>query len=273
MKKILIVIAIITFGLGLRSTKSKWLRKLGVLIYITSTGLVGFFVFDSIVLGIISSLAWFLLPWIELIFSVRKTYFPIENKLRRQSLPCADYFPEASGIKDNLESKGYKHITDCGWRWATSHEHYSFFWNEQDRHLVAICHRIQSCVTFCYVSVSSTTQDGRIWRSTNFPFSTSLPHSPSTSFNHITHGNISCPDFVLYSHELFLYEAGIGKEDLVEKDIDCVEQMFEQEMKKQIDHNLNSGLIQLTGDGHFRYSIKGLFYLWKQILKDMFRLC
>ena len=44
-------------------------------------------------------------------------------------------------------------------------------------------------------------------------------------------------------------------------------------MKQQLDHNLKRGLIELTGDGFFRYSNRGLFFLWKQAVKDMIRLC
>jgi hypothetical protein len=158
-------------------------------------------------------------------------------------------------------------------KWAKSHEHDSFFWHSEQKHLVAICHRIQSCVTFCYLNITSTDENGTIWRSSNFPFSASLPHSPKTRFNHVTHGKISCPEHVLYSHELFLYNAGVGPEHLSTENMEQVETLFEQEMRNLIDHNLKSGMIRLTGDGHFRYSFKGLVYLWWQILKDMFRMC
>jgi hypothetical protein len=40
-------------------------------------------------------------------------------------------------------------------------------------------------------------------------------------------------------------------------------------MCAQIDHNINVGLIELTGEGEFRYSWRGCFYLWFQMVKDM----
>ena len=52
-----------------------------------------------------------------------------------------------------------------------------------------------------------------------------------------------------------------------------IEDAIEQEMRKQVDHNLAAGLIQLTGDGHFQYSKRGLLFLWGQFVKDMVRLC
>lgn len=273
MKELLIFTGVIVLGMALRSTKIKWLRKLGVCCYIFATGLGGYFLFDSVVVGAIFAIAWFFFPWLELLLSVRRTRLPLENKLKRQEFPCDNYFPEAIMMKSHLREQGYDHITDCGWKWAKSHEHYSFYWHSEKKQLAAICHRVQSCVTFCYLSISSRTKEGKTWQSTNFPFSAALPPSPSTEFNHITEGNISCPAHVIYAHELFLYNRGVDEEDLNETDSFDVETLIELEMRRQIDHNLQVGLIQLTGDGCFRYTYRGLFYLWCQILKDMFRLC
>ncbi len=55
--------------------------------------------------------------------------------------------------------------------------------------------------------------------------------------------------------------------------IDQLEQEIESELRSQIDHNLESGIIKLTGDGYFRYTLRGLFFLWRQFIKDMIRLC
>ena len=56
-------------------------------------------------------------------------------------------------------------------------------------------------------------------------------------------------------------------------DPDSLISKVESEMREQIDHNVDRGLITLTGDGNFRYSTKGLFFLWFQSMKDMIRLC
>jgi len=47
----------------------------------------------------------------------------------------------------------------------------------------------------------------------------------------------------------------------------------ETEMRDQVKHNLAAGIIQLTGDGKFQYSRRGLVFLWGQFVKDMVRLC
>ncbi len=44
------------------------------------------------------------------------------------------------------------------------------------------------------------------------------------------------------------------------------------ELRLQIDHNLDQGLIRLSGNGTVKYSWRGLVFLWCQFLKDMVRL-
>jgi len=74
-------------------------------------------------------------------------------------------------------------------------------------------------------------------------------------------------------HSRHLKRLGLGDNDLLIPDPDEVVNQIESDMREQIDHNLQVGLITLTGDGHFRYSLRGLFFLWKQSVKDMIRLC
>jgi hypothetical protein len=61
--------------------------------------------------------------------------------------------------------------------------------------------------------------------------------------------------------------------DLLVPNPEEIELDIESEMRRQIDHNLKSGIIRLTGDGHFQYSRRGLIFLWGQFVKDMIRLC
>ena len=56
-------------------------------------------------------------------------------------------------------------------------------------------------------------------------------------------------------------------------DPENIEKNIETEMRDQVDHNLRSGIIRLTEDGHFQYSKRGLIFLWGQFIKDMIRLC
>jgi hypothetical protein len=70
-----------------------------------------------------------------------------------------------------------------------------------------------------------------------------------------------------------LKKVGVKTSELAMPDPEHLEEEIEREMKLQINHNLERGIITATGDGHFRYSVRGLFFLWWQFVKDMVRLC
>jgi len=64
----------------------------------------------------------------------------------------------------------------------------------------------------------------------------------------------------------------VKMDDLRMPDPDLLEENIEREMREQVQRNLDEGIIRLTGDGHFRYSKRGLVFLWGQFVKDMVRL-
>ncbi|MFT5109992.1 MAG: hypothetical protein ACI9UA_005644 [Pseudoalteromonas tetraodonis] len=55
-------------------------------------------------------------------------------------------------------------------------------------------------------------------------------------------------------------------------DPDEIRPLMEKELRLQIDHNLDKGVICLSGNGTFKYSWRGLVFLWYQFLKDMVKL-
>jgi hypothetical protein len=73
-------------------------------------------------------------------------------------------------------------------------------------------------------------------------------------------------------HNKFLASKGILENDLEYSDPESLDKITEKEMRDQVDHNLDKGLLRLSGSGTFSYSWKGLFYLWFQSIKDMIRL-
>lgn len=78
---------------------------------------------------------------------------------------------------------------------------------------------------------------------------------------------------VFHDHERHLDQLKVTESDLLIPNPDEIIHQIEEGMRNQIDHNIESGVIEFTGDGHFQYSKRGLFFLWKQAMKDMIRLC
>ena len=138
--------------------------------------------------------------------------------------------------------------------------------------MAAVCLCEQSDVAFAFISITSHDADGKIWRTTNFPFASTLQCPPNVQWNHVPCEQ-SCFHQILADHRKYLGRVRIPADHLRMPDPEEIEDSIEQEMRAQVDHNLAAGLILLTGDGHFQYSKRGLVFLWGQFIKDMVRLC
>jgi len=141
-----------------------------------------------------------------------------------------------------------------------------------ERAVAAVCLCEQSDVAFAFISITSHDGDGNIWRTTNFPFAATLRCPPEVSWNHVPCGR-NCFHHILRDHRAYLVRAKVPASHLRMPNPEEIEDSIEREMRHQIAHNLAAGIIRLTGDGHFQYSKRGLFFLWGQFIKDMVRFC
>ena len=272
MQAFLIVIGIVIIGMALRSSRLRLLRKFGMLVYLVATGAAVYFMTESVVWGLVGMGVWFLLPWLELLTRVRQLRLPLDNKLRHRFPPNEDHFPNADAMIAALEDAGFEHAKNCGWDWAGASQSYQFFWHPEERCVAAVCFCQQAKITFSFVTISSRDLNGFMWRTSNYPFASTLKEAPNVWHNQIGCG-VHTVDAILASHHYFISLHGASHDDLSIPCPDKVEEDVEQDMRGQIDFNLKCGLIELTEDGHFKYSLKGLFFLWKQFVKDMIRLC
>ncbi|MGE9267415.1 MAG: hypothetical protein ACQKBY_04910 [Verrucomicrobiales bacterium] len=272
MREVLIITGIIILGVALRSCRRWWGRKLGALTFLVASYLAFFFLFGSHWAGGLAVALWFLVPWLELLLRIRRLRFPVENKLSFQVPPDEEHFPQAVDCIQQIEAEGFEHITDGGWNWAGMKQYFRFFWHPEKRQIAAVCLCEQDHVAFAYLTLTSECEEHRTFRTTNYPFSPSLKCLPSIHWNHIPCQH-ACFRRLSREHDGFIKRKGLEFSQLRIPDPEEVEEELEQEMRQQIQFNLERGLIQLTDDGHFRYSWRGLFYLWTQIIKDMVRLC
>lgn len=273
MREALIVVGLIVLGFGLRSARKLALRKLGAVTFVVA----GYFAFAfltgcwwcGVLLGI---LPWFCLPWIELLTRIRRMRLPMENRLRHRSPPDPGFFPKAPEAAAAMEDEGFEHVDDCGWEWSGMQQFFQLYWHPVARAEAAICLCEQESVAFAFVTVTSRDQRGRIWRTTNFPFSPTLKSPPEVHWNHVACEKV-CFHQILSDHRAFLRRMGMNAETLRIPDPDEMEESIEAEMRQQIHHNLQAGIIRPCGEHHFAYSTRGLFFLWGQYVKDMVRLC
>lgn len=271
MRETLIVVGLFVLAVGFRSARHFVPRKIGALLFLAATFTLFYFVSGRIVVGLLGAAMWFLLPWIELLTRVRRMKLPLDNRLSHLNVPDPTHFPNADEAAAAMEEAGFEHVSDCGWEWGGMQQFFRLFWHPEERAIAAVCLCEQCDVTFAFISITSHDSKGNIWRTTNFPFAPTLRCPPNIRWNHVPCER-SCFHQILVNHREFLSRSNAA-DHLRMPDPEIIEDGIEAEMRHQVDHNLSSGIIRLTGDGHFRYSKRGLLFLWGQFIKDMIRLC
>ena len=272
MRETLIVIGLVVLAAALRSARLNLFRKLGALTMLAASSCLFYFLTGSLWGAAFGAAAWFFLPWIELITRIRWMRLPLDNRLNHREIPNPSFFPNATEAAAAMEEAGFEHVSDCGWEWAGMQQFFRLFWHPEERAVAAVCLCEQSDVAFAFISITSHNAAGGIWRTTNFPFAPTLQCPPNVKWNHVSCER-SCFHQILKDHRKYLARVNITTDQLRIPDPEEITDSIEQEMRKQVAHNLAAGLISLTGDGHFQYSKRGLFFLWGQFIKDMVRLC
>jgi hypothetical protein len=272
MRPCLIVLGLFILAIGLRSSRRAVWRKLGALVFLIASFAAFYFLTGAWWGGLVGVALWFLLPWVELLTRIRPMRLPMENRLRTRELPDPAFFPNAVEAAGAMEEAGFEHVDDCGWEWGGMKQHFRLFWHPEEKAVSAVCLCEQGEVAFAFISVTSRDEAGRIWRTTNFPFSPTLKCPPQMRWNHVPCER-NCFHQILRDHQDFLRRVKVPVDSLMVPDPDEIEGAIEEEMKTQIRHNLEAGIIRATDDGHFEYSFRGLMFLWGQFVKDMVRLC
>ena len=272
MRETLIVAGLFVLAVALRSARKAFVRKLGALTFLIGTFWLGCFLSGNKIGGVAAVSCWFFLPWFELLTHIRRLRLPLNNRLQHRRIPNPAFFPNALEAGAAMETVGFEHVSDCGWKWAGMQQFFRFYWHPEERAISAVCLCEQSDVAFAFISVTSQDTEGRTWRTTNFPFSLTLQCSPQIRWNYVPCER-NCFHQILRNHRDFLEHNKVNGDILCIPDPEDVEDALEREMHHQVEYNLASGIIRLTGDGHFQYSKRGLIFLWGQFVKDMVRLC
>ncbi|MFP6872883.1 MAG: hypothetical protein VCA55_05170 [Verrucomicrobiales bacterium] len=270
MFEFLLVIGTLFLALACRSFSLPLIRKCGVLTIIVATFLAGYFLGNNnIIWGFIAISSWFFLPWLDLLTRIRALRLPLDKKMRHR-YPPPDTSRLLKQFTSDVEEAGFEYVQDSGWEWDGAEQFIRFFYDPELKAQATINLNQQSRIAFAYMSVSSRTSDGKTWTTWNYPFSYSMKITPDIEIKRAPASQSFAE--MLNSHRAFLAHRGIAKDHLQKDHPDDLKQIAEREMRNQIDHNLDRGLIRLSGNGTFRYSWRGLLFLWLQSIKDMVRL-
>lgn len=271
-QKALILMGLSIMAIAFRSCRLAALKKLGALTIVVVTFLIGWFFTDTIYCGLSLAGMWLFLPWIELLTRVRKARLPIDNRLQHFKAPTLEFFPHASQSAHDLEEHEFEMIGSSGWDWEDMKQQFITYWHPDECAIATICLCHRADVAFSFLSITSQAQDGRVYRSTNFPLSPTLK-APA----HLHYHRVPCSykrfGEVMAEHRKLLEKNSVTHDCLRMPDPDEFIEQTEKEMQVQLETNRQLGLIRYNSDQTFTYTPKGLLYLWMQFLKDMIRFC
>jgi hypothetical protein len=266
----LLTLGVVVAGLGFRSFDHPFLRKAGALCFLGATYLAGLALTGSHWVGGVAVAAWFFLPWLEILTRIRHLRLPLDKTLKSAFPPSSDRFPQLREMTAEIEQCGFEKVEDTSFEWDGSRQFMRLFHHPEERVQATISLLEQGSLAVAWVSASSRLPDGRTWTTWNYPFSHTMMLAPETRLQAVT--EVDSFDALLAAHREYLMAEGVLTEHLEATDPSAFAEIIRKETRRQVDHNLDQGVITLSGEGTFRYSFRGYLFLWRQFLRDMVRL-
>ena len=259
-----IVAAAGVLSLALRSFHNQACFRIGTLGFIATSFLAGWLLGGSIILGAVFASTWFLLPWLEILTRARRLRLPLHRQLEKCPPPPSSQFPDFSSLSDQMEGLGFEYADDVDWCHDETRHFYRLFYNAEKRVSAAICLLEQDGFSFFYVTFTSRAVDGRVFMTWNYPFSYGMHLLPQTILNRV--------DEELSVEELALSHMGfLGNQtdmELIALDAEYLRIEIERDLRTQLEHNIARGILVRDKDEMIRYSVRGMFFLWGQFLRE-----
>jgi hypothetical protein len=267
---LLLVLGTAVLSAALRSFEHRVLFRLGTLGVVFTSFLAGWLLGGSVALGAALAASWLFLPWLEILTRVRRMRIPIERRLGPRTPPSRNAFPGFQEMTDEVEEQGFEHLEDVGWDYEDNRHFYRVFRDAQCRTQASICLSEQNEMAFYYLTITSRTADGRILMTWNYPFSYGLKLQPHLVTNRFPSQGPFSEMFA--AHERFLRAHNVDAAALLDPSPEETIRTMQNEMRAQIAHNIALGLLARDGEHLIRYTLRGMFYLWFQFLRDLVRL-
>ena len=270
MSHFILIAGLLVFAWACRTFDNRWIAKTGWLAVLLSTYLTGYFLSENSHLwGAASLTLWFIFPWVEILGRVRKLRFPLHSKVKHRFPPSRDVFPDLDEISGEVEDAGFEKADDAGWKWEETDHFVRLFYHPEKRLQASVSVAQQGEFVFSHASLTTRTVDGVAYVTSNYPFSFTMKLAPRQRMNRCMDAE-NLEDMIT-SHQVFLIANGVTPENTAEQNPDTLHTVIETDLSLQIDHNLSAGVIVRTDSEHFRYSWRGYFFLWMQVVKDMIR--
>ena len=255
------------FSVALRSFQSQALFRIGTLGLVATSFLAGWLLGGSLILGAVFASTWFLLPWLEILTRVRRLRLPLNRALQKCPPPPHNKFPDFSSLSDEMESIGFEYVDDVDWSHGDTRHFYRLFYDKKNLVTASICLLEQDQFSFFYVTFTSRSKDGRLFLTWNYPFSYAMHLLPHTTVNKVDE-EMGVEELAL-SHMNFL--SNQASVELASLEVDRIRSEIENELRTQLEHNISRGILVRGHDQMIRYSLRGMFFLWGQFLREFVR--
>lgn len=259
----------VVFAFACRTCRNRYLFKLGSLALLTATYMAGYFLTGSHIAGACGIALWFMLPWLEIVAHIRHIRFPLKSEIRSSFPPSREIYPTLEPLSREVEAEGFVKVDDAGLVWDEADHFMRLFYHAESRTQITLALAQQEGLAFSYVSVTSRTSRDVTYTTTNYPYPQTMQCAPQLRVHRYYKADSIAE--LLSEHNEFLHSQGLETSDLLSLDTEQLPSYIEHDMNVQIDHNLHVGMIEVIEEGYFRYSWRGCFYLWYEMVKDMVR--
>jgi len=271
MSNLFLVCGVAVLTWALRTCDNRALHRAGTVGVFVTSFLAGWLLGDSLLLGILFASSWLFLPWLEILTRVRKLRLPGRQIIEPEAPPNTHNFPGLHSLTADIEESGFEHVEDAGWKFEELHHFYRLFYHGESRTLASLCLITQDDLSYYYLSLSSVTPD-RETRvvSWNFPFSYSMKIPPHWKVQRVD-GELSCAE-LLERHREFLEHLSLPTDALATQSPEQLLEGLAISSVEQVEHNVQAGVLTAASEDQYRYTARGMFFLWKQFLRDLIRL-
>lgn len=272
--KLLLVAGVATLSMSLRCFHHHFLHRIGTIGIFVTSFLAGWLLGGTIWLGFAFAASWLFLPWLEILTRVRRLRLPAERTLHPRTPPSPHTFPNLHELTEEIEEEGFEYVRDTGWEHEGYRHFYRLLYEPARREQVAICLVEQQEFAFYYVAITSQTAgpdgENQFHVTWNYPFSYGMTNPPVLHLQRVE-GEIPFAE-LRENHEHWLEEEGVVDSAILPQNPDTMEEEISRLITRQIHYNVEAGLLRLDAANQIRYSIRGMFFLWCQFLRDLIRL-
>ncbi len=254
-----------TLSAAMRAFQHPALFRAGTLGMVATSFLAGWIIGGNLVIGCVFASTWFLLPWLEILTRVRRMRMPLDRKMEVCAPPARATFPSFEDLSTEMESGGFEYASDVRWAHDDIQHFYRLFLSTDRKTLSAICLVEQANFAFYYTSFRSKSGDGRQVVTWNYPFSYGLHPLPGTHLCRIVGEQAA-----LIATHTGAVASEFGS-NVCTVDPECLCSEIQEDLRVQLDHNLACGILRREGDSQLRYTVRGMFFLWFQFLRDFVR--